>query len=124
MHVYMRCIWNVTSLSAKHRVILPRDATLTDAQKRLELEMGGPIRQKTAKDEDGYNFSQLDMHQPLWKFSNQCRLSIDFKDPLPAKDGKTMVGNVASLSEFARPGYWKNNFWNEIKGYYRFLKDL
>ena len=39
MHVYMRCIWNITSLSAKRRVILPRDATLMDARKSLELEL-------------------------------------------------------------------------------------
>ena len=58
--------------------------------------------------------SRIEMHEPLWKFSNQCRLTIDFKDPLLlslAKDGEAIIGNVTyGASNIARSSYWKGVF--------------
>ena len=42
------------------------------------MKKHGPITQDCLADENGYTFSQAVLDQPVWKFSNKCRLHVDF----------------------------------------------
>lgn len=82
IHVYLRCVGKVSSLAWKQRLLLPSDVTVGEAKKKLEVEWGKPVKQSQLVDEDGYTFSRSMLEEPLWKFSSNCKLSIDLRDPI------------------------------------------
>jgi hypothetical protein len=77
IHVFMRCIGKATE---KRRALLTPVSSVGDARKAFEAARGGPIRQEHTLDEEGYLFSEKLVREPLWKFSNNCRLNLDFTE--------------------------------------------
>jgi len=81
IHVFLRCIGKTSTLAENQRLLLPKDATVKDARVAMENERGGrQMRQQDVRDEDGFRFSEPMQTEPLWKFSNGCRLTLSFQD--------------------------------------------
>jgi hypothetical protein len=92
VHVFARVVggrvWS-------YRTIVPPKTQLGQLKQVFEQIHGGPIVQTCLVDENGYTFSQLALEQPVSKFSNKCRLHVDFARP----DG--VVGAAKSAYENA-----------------------
>lgn len=64
------------TLKHKQRLLLAKEATVSDAKELLDLERGVCLRQENVRDEDGFRFSRAMLSEPLWKFSRGCRLQL------------------------------------------------
>jgi hypothetical protein len=79
-----------------YRTIVTKDMQLGQLKAVFESIHGGPIAQESLFDENGYMFSQMD--QPVWKFSNKCRLHIDFAHPEGAVFGTARTSYESKMT--------------------------
>ena len=92
VHVFLRCIGKSSSLAENQRLLLPKHLTVVDARLAMEAERGAPMRQESVRDENGFRFSKSMLNEPLWKFSNGCKLNLSFQDDWSKEVGKDFKG--------------------------------
>lgn len=90
-----------------YRTIVPKDTSIGTLKGIFEGVHGTRISQDCLVDENGYTFANQLLDQPVWKFSNKCRLHIDFTHSEgavigSAKNirGKTDVTEIMNLYSF------------------------
>jgi hypothetical protein len=98
IHVFLRCVGKTASLAENQRLLLSKSATVAEARAAFERERGKKMRQSDVRDEDGFRFSEEMQKEPLWKFSNGCRLTLSFQDSWSAELSK----DLKSMNPFTR----------------------
>lgn len=75
------------------RVLLDKDTPLREVRGYF----GRELRQSKVADEHGFAFSESDLEQPLWKFSDHCALQVGFVHTY-TEDAKQFVEQSAQPS--------------------------
>jgi hypothetical protein len=74
------------------RVLLAKDTPL----RAVRDHFGRELRQPKVADDHGFTFSDSDLEQPLWKFSDHCALQVGFVHTY-TEDAKQFVEQSAQL---------------------------
>ncbi len=72
IHVFMKC--HGSSSTDLRRVIMDSDATLRQARGRF----GRTMKQELVTDGHGFRIMDQDLDQPLWRFSQNCAMDLEF----------------------------------------------
>jgi hypothetical protein len=79
--------------SNEHRRVLLDKAT---PLREVRGHFGRELRQSKMADDHGFAFSESDLGQPLWKFSDHCALQVGFVHTY-TEDAKQFVEQSAQL---------------------------